>query len=382
MKYCIILALYFIFSFKVLSLKVICIDPSLDIVLSTNCFDLRIFKLSEDLCQSKEQLLDIDILKTSRAFFQNFDASLGFPLSELSRKQMNSFPAIKTFLSVYCPNELTALKSIKNTKSVYLALSDVSDLRGNENSKDGTEQYFDKGKTSKEYIFNKNPALTLNELNKSFHLFNDVSDLKIVAAKLFWRFTANVPKNKAQKEIDEARKNPLHIPNAWDSFLYLLMKFPIFGEKFEVKHEMLEICLKNNMDQNTYHFVIDRGAKTFPIFHSRVRVIYAGKGDGCELNSKRWSDAKAGLNHDKKPYLNVRKGAFGLNYSFNKVVKLSTDYLLRYPVYNGLYNCQHFATNIYNLIARHNLDFESWALMKAHSVFSPKEPKLDFINLD
>ena len=382
MKYCIILALCFLFSCKVLSLQVICIEPFLNLVLTTSCSDLRIFKLSEDLCQSKEQLLDIDPLKTSQAFFQNLDASSGIPLSQFSREQLKVFPVIKTFLSVNCPNYATQFKSTKNIKTVYLDLSDVSGLTGNENSKDGTEQYFDKGKTSKEYSFDKNPALTLKELNKSFSLFSNVLDLKILAAKLYWRFTANLPKNKAQEEMNDARKNPLHTPNLWNYFLYMLMKFPFTEEKIEVRHEILEICLKNDVDRKTYHFIIDRGAKTFPIFRSRVRVIYAGKGDGCQLNSKKWSDAKAGLNGVSKPYLTVRKGAFGLNYSFNKVVKLSTDYLLRYPVYNTLYNCQHFATNIYDLITRQSLDFESWELMEAHSVFSPKDPKLDFINLE
>jgi hypothetical protein len=63
----------------------------------------------------------------------------------------------------------------------------------------------------------------------------------------------------------------------------------------------------------------------------------------------------------------------GLNVNFDKLITLGKDYVAKFPVYNTLVNCQHFAYNAYNLVAGTTLDYESHHNMKDHSDASGKQ---------
>jgi len=366
---------------------VVCLDPTLELVVSTNCTDLRIFKLSNDLCSSVYQPLDIDLSQTEAFSFFDIQLKGGFLLSHLAKSEIESIPILQQIVSGFCPNFTTLLggdlDGLLSSDSVYLELMDASEVQGSDDKADGTEQYFDNAKEIHEYEFQGLPNLDWQDLAKGLNLAQNVDDLTVVASKLYWRFMTYLPTDKIHVEMQEAASNPLHTPSLYWCFLYFVMKIAIPVElKYAIRHEILEVCLRNEEDQSTYHFIIDRGAKVIPDFHSQIRIIYSGKGDGCQLNSSQWGDIKAGFYDTNVPQLTLRKGNDGLSYSFNAIIKLTTDYLISWPKYNTLYNCQHFATNTFNLISDDTLDFESSDIMEAHSVTSLADgTKLAFLNL-
>jgi len=61
--------------------------------------------------------------------------------------------------------------------------------------------------------------------------------------------------------------------------------------------------------------------------------------------------------------------------TFVEVVRLYTK---RYWRYNGLFNCQHFATNMYSEFCNRHIDFTSSKLVGMHAFKSGKLPVLDF----
>lgn len=382
---------FFLFSLNfAYQIPTICIDPALDLVINTDCSDLRIYKLKEDLCETVYQPISIDPHITDRHFFWGID-SLGFPLASFSKEQLASYPVISAIITTFCPDSTKkedllnlGFPNIFDQKQVYLAFLDGSHLKGIENKDDGTSQFFDEASDSKEFEFDQNPNLKISDLVEFYPFLKNLTDIQISAAKLYWRFTAYLPIDKVQIEMENARKNPkTYTPNLWWSFEYMIMKRKVDGDnKIEVRHEILELCLEKKTTKETFHFVIDRAAKYLPIFRSKIRVIYTGSGDGCNLESKKWSNVRAGFYNTNKPQLTVRESKQNLNYSFMKVLNIGVEYLLNYPVFNTLYNCQHFATNVFDTISSSNLDFESWKIMLAHSIYSPLNgTKLPFIGL-
>ena len=364
---------------------VICLDPIESLVVSLDCSSPKIFKLSTSQCTSVYQPMEISLSETTRFFFFEIELTEGFPLNQLTRDELSMVPVLAAIISSKCPGFPENLGGALSKNSVFLSLLDASQIPGTDNKKDGSEQFFDRAKSVFEFEFEADPSLTVHDLISKFGFQANLSDLTVSAAKLYWRFTSYLPKDKIAHEMQQARENPTtHIPNVWWCFVYFILKYPITQNlKYEVRHEVLEVCIRNEEDKMSYHFVVDRQAKVIPSFHSQIRIIYTGKGDSCSLESPLWSDIKTGDTQEGKPQLNLRKGKEELGYSFNKMIRVATEYLTSYPVFNTLYNCQHFATNTFNLIAKENLDFESWDIMGAHSVFSEADGvKLAFVNLN
>ena len=134
-------------------------------------------------------------------------------------------------------------------------------------------------------------------------------------------------------------------------------------EKFEIKHQLLGICAfcKNSIGKiSFFHYIIDRNANgEFPeVWNTKIRVIYIGEGDHCEKDDRGWAEKRSnGLNIIGESY-RVRKGE-----SMNKVLKGIQGYLKEFPKYNALYNCQHFANNLYNKMTGKKEEFINKEIM-------------------
>ena len=115
-----------------------------------------------------------------------------------------------------------------------------------------------------------------------------------------------------------------------------------------------------------------------------VRINYLGKGDGCALNSTQWRDFRDGLcdigGNASLPCIYARASKTRLKVKMDKLLRLVEKFLLKYKVFNTLYNCDHFATNAYDIIANEHEDFQNWEVMGEHSPFSNQKPQIDFID--
>jgi len=55
------------------------------------------------------------------------------------------------------------------------------------------------------------------------------------------------------------------------------------------------------------------------------------------------------------------------NVPLDSVIELAKSYVMLFPVYNTLVNCQHFATNVFNLLTGESEDYMSNLIMGDHS---------------
>ena len=69
-----------------------------------------------------------------------------------------------------------------------------------------------------------------------------------------------------------------------------------------------------------------------------------------------------------------------MNVKMNKMLRMCENFLLKFKIFNGLHNCQHFATDVYDMMTGEKMDFENWEQMEFHSFYSGLEPKLDWID--
>ena len=155
------------------------------------------------------------------------------------------------------------------------------------------------------------------------------------------------------------------------------------GENFVEYHGVLEFCVRNDVNNKTQHIIMDRvvvRTEKLRIFNSEVNFYYNGEGDGCGVNSSKWADAKSGVCFEDIPCLVPRNAVENLQYPMDKVVKAATDFLLNFRIFNfGVFNCQHFATNTWNLITNDTLDFENARQMTVHSKRSGLQPAAPYL---
>jgi hypothetical protein len=140
-----------------------------------------------------------------------------------------------------------------------------------------------------------------------------------------------------------------------------------------VNHAFLEVCTKSN-DNNFYRIFIDRGSRESALsdtWQTRIRYTYLGAATSCALSSGTWLINEVGKT-DNVAHIVQQHEKDGLNVNFDKLITLGKDYAAKFPVYNTLVNCQHFAYNAYNLVAGTTLDYESHHHMKDHSDASGK----------
>jgi len=184
----------------------------------------------------------------------------------------------------------------------------------------------------------------------------------VVAVKSYWRHGGYVPIDDTKKEIRKANFDKNHTPDFLDSIR--IAGFLFFGEqvpenqKFQVKHELLGLCITcTDAEENLsyHHFIIDRNANAeLPdIWNTKIRMIYIGEGESCKENDKGWAEKRSsGLHIRAQSYdLQQRK------YEIGGVLKDIKNYFNEFPKYNALYNCQHFANNLYNKITGKREEF-------------------------
>ena len=204
--------------------------------------------------------------------------------------------------------------------------------------------------------------------------------------KLYNRTAMWADKKDLEAEINAAKTDPLRKPSIWNAFWKLYSK----NEKNAmepIKHEFLEVC--GACGKNTRRLVIDRdatGGQTLfstslfynSVFTTRVRVTKIPNDGPCYIK-ENWLHKKVANNwvHLRDDFNNTEH---------LKLNKMDLDRFLvdvmsfakRYWRYNGLFNCQHFATNMYNRICNRNMDFTSSELTGMHAFKSGKKPILDF----
>jgi len=193
-------------------------------------------------------------------------------------------------------------------------------------------------------------------------------EAQILSIKSYWREAGFLPSEDVKNEIRKADNFRLYTPNLLETqkiaqFLFFNRPIPSKNQKTLIKHQLLGICMtcrSSKGKRSFHHFIIDRNANSeFPdVWNTKIRIIYLGEGNNCQQNDKGWAEKRASG-------LNIKDETFGLrgNYSMTNLMKDIKNYFRNYPIYNALYNCQHFATNLYNKITGKSQEFISQDLM-------------------
>ena len=375
------------------SMSAVCVDIIQHLAINTNCSDFRIFKLNENLCDSEFKLIDIDPHETYKFLWLDHGKP-GYPIAQFTPEQMKEFPTIHKAMTEICPNwyiktqKISRFLSTVDDREVALGLYDARNLTGNTGI---YQDFFNKAPLVKEFKFKDDDfSLTMKDLNQYFNIFNDQAEYTIYAAKSYSQWSAWEPIDVIQDENSMARDDLYHhTPDMFTYFKYNILHIPFPPwDAFVVYHGLLEVCLSNDKDDNTYHFLIDRVAEAYDSnldtpFNSMIRITYIGEGDGCGLDSDKWAHVKDGTCYlllNPYPCLSARSGKINVNYSMNEMIKITTRFLKKFRIFNTLFNCQHFASNAYDMITREKLDFECAEVMQAHAIFSGIDPILPWID--
>lgn len=189
----------------------------------------------------------------------------------------------------------------------------------------------------------------------------------IMAVKSYWRHGGYVPIGDVKKEVRKANFDKNYTPDFMESLR--IANYFFFGQevpesqKFQVKHEILGICVvcnDENEKKSYQHFLVDRNANAeLPdIWNTKIRMLYIGEGDSCDESDKTWAEKKSNLHLRAESYDLQNRG-----YEIGWVLKDIKNYFRNFPKYNALYNCQHFANNLYNKITGKKEDFISKDVM-------------------
>ncbi len=216
--------------------------------------------------------------------------------------------------------------------------------------------------------------LTFSSIKRHFlneNLSEFCEDPQILSLKSYWRHGGYLPTELAKKEIRRANQNKDHIPDFFESleiagYLFSNEEVPSH-RRIQIKHELLGLCVScnnsDNSDKNSsfHHFILDRNANAqLPeVWNTKIRLIYIGEGEDCHKNDEKWAEKRT-------KGLNLRAESYGLEekgYSLNMVIKDIQGYFKQFPKYNALYNCQHFANNLYNKISGKEEQFISKEIM-------------------
>ena len=382
--------LFLLSIFKVDSVPVICISSSLSLVMNTECSDLRVFKLKENLCSYDLQNIDIDLQKdTKRFWFLYFQNSQGIPISQFSKSQLQIFPNVPKIMAEFCsfPEEkkefLRLGMNLAGLDEVKIGVYNASGMSGNKGTYQNFYQY---APMIAEVPFDTRITLTMKDLNKALQVFNDNANYSVFSMKLYSQYATVFPRDALKIESKLALENPLkHTIDMVSYLIYDVLNTKVPEDQQEtIYHELNEICLKNDLDNKTFHLIVDRvacGSEKLKFWNSRINIDYIGEGDGCDLNSDKWADVKSGICQETgKPCLIARGQRTNMNYNMQKVIDLILDFLMQYKKFNSVFNCQHFGTNFFDDVAVDTLDFENWEIMTVHSPFSGLEPKVSFVD--
>ena len=260
----------------------------------------------------------------------------------------------------------------------YFYLGDGSNIRVN--SEDGRSQFFDYVPLL-ELPFNIthlpfNPwDQYLRYLLGNYSLNVAGKLLEIQAAKLYGKYAGYLPKKLVIDEIAKSNEDQWYTSNPEATaifFKYIIggEKVPLDQEPTQIQHEVVEVCvrvktgnpLKDMFSKDYRHFLLDRGSRgqVPDIWATRLRLIYTGASKNCNINDVAWADKISGTYNDSgvvKPQLNVVDSAKISDFNMADLMDHAYSYFDHFPLYNTLYNCQHFATNLYNHIARRQTKF-------------------------
>lgn len=368
------------------SLPVICVDSNLGITLGLDCDDLKIYKLKDDLCSHNGEQIEIDA-ETNVFSLSHHIANI--PIKALSKYQISQISNLEEIISDLCPqiNSPSFLKLGESSSSYLDIIDTVTVTLWNADGMSGNRglyaNYYQYSPQVHTFTFLEDPKLNFKSLNQYFGFFNDNATYYVDSAKIYSQACGEMEEDVFQIDNFLARENPFR--HTIDLLIFLL--YDVFNPtttKVHEFHEVLEFCLKNDLDNRTHQLIMDRtagsdGDQKLRFFNSKINFYYNGEGDGCALNSTKWADHKAGICNGTQ-CLVPRTARINMEYPIDKVVKIGTDFLLGFKKFSSMFNCQHFATNAWNLIANDTLDFENYNIMLVHSKHSGLEPHTPFID--
>ena len=244
-------------------------------------------------------------------------------------------------------------------------------------------QSFDDGKTEKIFKVYELPAISQKDVvpdcgSEVFYLEN---------IKLYERISGWAKKEVMEDEIKQSNADPLHKPSIANA-LSIEKENNKENSLTPIEHEFIEFC--GSCGNKTKRFVIDRdavgGRNLFSIknsvFTTRIRITkipntnngscYEDKNWLYKKVRNRWVYLRAEI--DKNDLLSFQQ----LNYKLDDVLNLMNNYAKRYWRYNGIFNCQHFATNTFNYFTGQKNDFASAEIMGYHALRSGIKPWIEF----
>lgn len=387
LKYSLLLLLLPLFS-SATQIPIICVDSSLNLVINTDCSDLRLYKLNQPLCPSDYDSLTIDpSTQIANLRFFGYESIKGIPIFA---KNLEEFPKIQKIVLDICPTFLIKKSFFGNSddpygfNNVYFSLFNSTGMSGNTGI---YQDFFQKSPLVHQYEFEAPLNFSMKNINEKFGIFNDEAEYTVFSMKLYSQYCGQIPASIAPAEIELTKEHPYTHTLSLLILKYFYFNFSLPNNQTTSEyHELFEVCLKNDKDNKTHHFLIDRVAKgkgIIEFWNSLIRVNFIGEGDGCALDSKQWTDSKDGsCDGGLTPCLVSRAQKTNLQYKFDKILRISERFLLKFKLFNAWHNCQHFATDVWDMVHGEKLDFENWEIMEAHSFFSGIEPKLDWIDLE
>ena len=135
-----------------------CIDSSLNLAMSADCSDLRLFKLPQNLCQSDFQKVLIDPSQIQKL---PFSLQNSLSLSLIPLEELKEFPKLMKFISEFCPYEAKFLNffGLRDENAdpyginmVYFRLMNASGLSG-DNKTTTYQDYFQNAPFVHQYEF-------------------------------------------------------------------------------------------------------------------------------------------------------------------------------------------------------------------------------------
>lgn len=360
----------FLVSVPVSAFPAICFGLGQNTVVNTNCSDLRIYFIKENICFSPFQQVDITMKQVKHFWLDIFQNSIS--LSSIPNEDLLVFLDLYTIISKTCPErQINSARFLEEDNSVSYSLAKTVTWPLDPN-------------LLKEIKFESNAVNFSNEdLFAEFTNFDPSANYHISAAKEYV-FSAGefVPWDPLDAEIALASANPFtHTPNLIELIAYQIgMYLPV--SKTQLLHSALGFCLKNDKNNKSNYLMVSRSiSHENPFgFRSSILVYNVGESetDECQLNSTNWmentEDLKKMCKEDNFCII-MRSEKTDQNIPLSNLWDLGNKYLSKFSNFNGLFNCQHFCTNTFDFYFGERLDLLNWELMDVHSYFSMIEPR-------
>lgn len=290
------------------------------------------------------------------------------------------FLAIFICLSCYLAvrTDITRKAKTKESTQVSIIYRDSTAVTEEDTA---NRQIFDKGPVVHTWDFNYNgpsPAIDTVALGLC-----TAGDFNIDFAANYYRTAGTLSRASMIDEVAKSIEKPTHRPSLFAAIFYL-SETPANEntpeEQVEVMHEFFEVCGScANDPTRVARLVFDRdaiGKDSGPMWHSRVRIAHV-PGTTCTAASNEWGHNRQ--TSTNKKYINIKGNVTPvIQTSLNGLIRKCIKYVKRYWRYNGIYNCQHFATNMFNDLTGSTLDMLSNGMMTVHSDASPARPKADW----